>query len=228
MSTYKSKLFKRNNAGKRSALMAQPFPFPGPSRRNVNVKESKYIQNNQQQQLCHTDGVISHLDVIDQGVDQDERLGQKFQVTECHIQGSITINAATTQLEQAGYTLVWDTQPNRALPSTFGTVLNGTPSQYAFPNPDRQDRFIYLAKREFTLTKADATNSAGYNDSSIVKINAKHIFKRKLVACCSTNQTSGVIANRPTGALLLLTTGISAVANASTMDFSYRVYFHDV
>lgn len=209
--------------------MRAPNPRPYQPRTNINKYENKALTGANASSFCREEGQVYHIDQIDRGNQVGNALGQKHMVTAVHIRGQWVQPNGTTY-DRPGYYLVWDRQPNEAL-ATPGDILDlsvgGADCSIAFPNQDNGSRFIILAKREHS--SVNAQEGEGPRDSSMQWIvDEYHRLPRNLVATKTLGSGSGLIDNRVTGALLLLTFGKNPSVNSNPLNFQFRVYFQDV
>lgn len=241
MPAYRSKLFKRNNGGKKKTAgkgrysftsprmvggWRAPNPRPFQPYYSVNRYENKAITGTSATLALTELGQCFHLDQIARGTQLGQRLGQKHQVTGIHIRGRWFMQN-TVSSDSVGYMLVWDKHPGEALPLPGDILaLTGVDSHEAFPNQDNQDRFICLARKTHNATNANTTASE-YNDSALWNVDDYFQFRRNLIAT-STLGGAGTIADRVSGALILLGIGRQSAANSANLTFNYRLYFQDV
>jgi len=209
--------------------MRAPNPRPYQPRTSVNKYENKALTGANASSLCREEGQVYHLDQIQRGNQLGEALGQKHMVTAIHIRGQWTL--PNTQIyDRPGYYLVWDRQPNEAL-ATPGDILDlsvgGADCSIAFPNQDTGSRFMILAKREHSAVNAQQ-NEIGRNDNHQWIVDEYHRLPRGLVATKTLGSASGLIDNRVSGALLLLTFGRNTSVNSNPLNFQFRIYFQDV
>lgn len=209
--------------------MRAPNPRPYQPRTSINKYENKALTLGSASSLCREEGQVFHLDQIDRGVQLGNALGQKHMVTAVHIRGRWQMQNAKS-FDRPGYYLVWDKQPNEAL-ATPGDILDlstgGTDCSLAFPNQDNNSRFIILAKRESNAANQNQ-NDDEFNTSMQWTVDEYHRLPRNLVATKVLSDASGVISNRVSGALLLLTFGRLPSVESNPLNFQARVYFQDV
>lgn len=209
--------------------MRAPNPRPYQPRTGINKKENKALTGANASSLCREEGEVYHLDQIARGDLVGNALGQKHMCTAVHIRGEWTLPNAST-FDRPGYYLVWDKQPNEAL-ATPGDILDlttgGADCSLAFPNQDNNSRFIILAKREHDSVNAQA-GEGPRSESMQWIVDEYHRLPRNLVATKTISSSSGLIDNRVSGALLLLTFGKQPSVNSNPLKFQFRVYFEDV
>lgn len=239
MPAYKSKLFKRNNGGKKTYGQGKsayfrprrmggfyaPNPRPPVSIYSTQRKEIKALTGYSATLALSEAGQCFHLDQIPQGTGVTDRTGQKHQVTALHIRGDWHMNNSAVD-DHVGYMLVWDRQPNEALATPGDIIAGGTDIIKGFPNQDNNGRFIILARKTHTACNQDA-NDEPTNQSQLWFVDDYFQFSRSLIA---TTVTGGgpTISDRTSGALILVGMGLRPAAQAANLAFSYRLYFNDV
>jgi len=236
---YKSKLFQRNNAGKRQMVPASysprfsggfrsANPKPKVSERSTQRLENKSITVAGALIIANDTGNVFHLDTIGAGTLASQRTGQKHQVTGVHLRGRVPM-VSTTPYDQSVYYLVWDRSPNEIKPgfADIFQMASGIQACHAFPNNSNSERFIILARKAKNMTNADTANTTEYNESMQWSIDDYYSFSRKLIATSVTGGGS-TISDRTSGALYLVAGGLQAGAAAPTMQIDYRLYFNDV
>lgn len=234
---YKSKLFRRNNGGRklvstsRNHGMSGGFraanPKPKVSDRSTQRLENKSITVATAVSAVNTAGNVFHMDTIGQGTLASQRTGQKHQVTGVHIRGRIPMDNDASY-DEVGYYLVWDRQPSEikpGFPDIFQTGV-GVNSINAFPNNSNSERFIIISRKTRSMTNALVAGNQ-YNATMQWSIDDYYQFSRKYIATSITGGGS-TISDRSSGALYLVTVGGNTGGGATSMNFDYRLYFNDV
>ena len=148
-----------------------------------------------------------------QGTGSSQRIGRKIKALGVVLRMDVTAANATNLVLPYTVDLIWDTQPNGALPSInsiYGTGASSTRQQ--LPNPNFNERFIFLKRIEQT----------GFNQSSITTtINRSVTMGREVMFDAST----GAITDVERGNLLLCACSVDA-----TVDYTgtMRLMFHDM
>lgn len=244
MPQHRSKLFQRNNGGKghkgpglyanrRLGGFYPPNPIPPKGAMAINRLEVKQRTFNGQSNPAWSESPTSQLDIIAQGTQVGQRIGQRAKVTGVHIRGEMRMPAASLATDDtAGYYLVWDKSPNGSLASreSILDVAGGVSNADAFPLTSNGERFIILARKVYNLIKSEA-ESADFVGRSTV--DDYYQFRKPLVSTTfnldeGSFNNDGTVATRSQGALLLLPFGNNDQANATTFTFGYRLYFTDV
>lgn len=173
---------------------------------------------------CSTTGSLTHLDIVPQGTTVNSREGKAFKVTGVHVKGFIQ-GLAATAITTASWALVWDYQPNKA--STNIVDIFDSINATSFRNRDNAGRFKILAYRFNTVIG----NTGGNLTDSTVRVvdSFTAVGPGAGVALCTSSDTTGVIGNRVSGALYLVTTGSNPVDTSEAKAvFRIRVMFSDV
>lgn len=239
MPAYKSKLFQRNNGGKktygtggaglfrprRMGGFYAPNPRPPVSTRSTQRLENKSLTGYGSTLACTDAGQCFHLDQITQGTAHSQRTGQKAQITGVHIRGEWNLNN-TTITDHVGYLLVWDRQPNESLATPGDIMQGGTDIINAFPNQDNNARFIILARKTHKACNQDKLDEPT-NPSQLWVLDDYYQFSRSLISTVVQAGT-GSITDRTTGALLMVGMGLKPISESGNLVFNFRVYFNDV
>ncbi len=240
----KSRLFKRNMprtqgtkspgwfrpASARGYRAPNPRPLAMRSIPKVLSRKKDFVENSA---TASVSPAVQHLDIIDQGTGFSDRNGQRTQIIGLHVRGRINWSPSnsTTNVDQVGYYVVWDRTPSGNL-SQAAEILNltgGQDANTAFPNLNGQDRFIMLARKSWLMTKVNASATVVANANTQIELDDYFGFARSLTTVSNLGITSGVIAQRTSGALYLIPFGgIATDLNPSEMTFNYRVHFTDL
>lgn len=199
-----------------------------------NSQELKVVDTGTAIYNCDTTGDIRCVNLCTLGSDMTNRIGRKICLSSFQMRGylrnaaSVTGAAAVVPPSQCRWMLVWDTQPNGALPSITDILNSGSSTSQL--NLNNRDRFRIIREKIWALdpyiVSATASQSVAtaVNQTKTVKVFKK--LKDLEVIFNSTN--GGTIADIQTGALLSVWVGNSA-ASADGPEFvgSYRVRFSD-
>lgn len=131
------------------------------------------------------------------GNSYNNRIGDKTLLKSCTVQFSVLPQSTETKINDVRCMLVWDQQPNKALPTSPMPLLEAKP--YATKDPQLSERFIVL--RECIVTTAQFwANTAGivgtYNRSAPIK------WYVKLNNSSKFNASTGAASDIETGSLL--------------------------
>ena len=188
--------------------------------------DSKYIETiTDVTKACDTTGTVTHLDIVALGDGVTARTGKSWINTNIQIRGSFVQGTAAITNVVAVY-LVWDRQPNKAL-ATVGDILetSGGVSATAFMKRENKGRFVTI-KKWYRVLAGNITAPA--TGREILAVDKWIRMPQEAIAQATAADNSGVIANRVTGALLLLTIGNTAAGTgAASFVFRYRLGFKD-
>lgn len=169
-----------------------------------------------------TTGSITLIATIPQGTTVNTREGKSAQLTSVRVRGFIESKAATTVAQAACY-LVWDRQPNKALAAIADVLVSA--SSNAFPNRENAQRFVIIKSWRYGFagnTTAPAAQPTTIPVDDYVKL------PRECVTSFTSADTTGVIGDIISGALLFITVGtIAAGTAAAESQLAFRVNFRD-
>lgn len=165
------------------------------------------------------------------GSDMTQRIGRKIIIKKIQVQGFIRSGGAealTTGNLPASYNrfiLLWDTQPNGALPALSDILAENHPASPL--NLNNRDRFVVLRDKRFVIDPFlfnTTTLGAASNQIKPVKL---FVSCQKEVIFNAEN--GGTIADIASGALLAVWTGNQASSTPQPAQFvgSYRVRYSD-
>ena len=146
-----------------------------------------------------------------QGTGSSQRIGRKIKALGVVLRMDVT--AVQGGLVQP-YTidLIWDTQPNGAVPA-IGSIYGPTAvTRNQLPNPNFNDRFIFLKRIEQT----------GFNQSATVTMINRSVTMSKEVFF---DASTGLITDLEKGNLLMCACSVDP---SVTFDGTLRLMFHDM
>jgi len=202
----------RMNPARPQGLSARGF-LAGNDAKFVDLALGTYANN--------TTGSITLVATIPQGTTVNAREGKACQLTSVRIRGRVQADATTTTTAYANY-LVWDSQPNKALAAITDVLGSADPS--AFPNRENAQRFKIIKQWRGTLsgnTTAPAATDVTVDVDDYIPL-------KDCVTSFTAADTTGVIGNIVTGALLFVSVGstVAGTADANTI-VGFRVNFKD-
>lgn len=181
-----------------------------------DVAESVYTMD--------TTGGVVHLDVVPQGTGVENREGKAFAVSSVQVRGYIASGSETTNTHATAQ-LVWDFQPNKALPGLSEIMEDTTPT--SLPKRENAGRFKVLRRLTWALSgESDQPGTASGNNCHTVDEYVK--MPSDAVALCTGADTTGVIGNRISGALYLVYSGNRDTTAAAQFRVRFRVNVVDV
>lgn len=200
--------------------MRNPNPHPRPggpvSSRTVKSKTFVPVAYNASNVVGAT-GVI--MDVVARGTQDNERLGHKWRDVALHLKG--TYEGIVGNKTYAGYYVVWDKQPNLALPR-FGDVFSGQVG-YEFASLVGVDRYVIIHQKKFTSTGDPGSTP------QVQQIDDYIPLPRGLIPTCQLGGAgAGQIGTRMTNSLLLFPYSNYDNGAGPEMIMSHRIYFEDV
>ena len=213
-----------------AAAAPRAMTITGASRMNLSTRgfvgaagDFKYIDIAQASYQCDTTGSVTHISVIPQGTTINTRLGKSCRPTSLQLRGTVYNNSTATRSRPAIY-LVWDNQPNKAL-AGITDYLDAAESSSMIKR-ENASRFKTIRKWCYSLLGNTATPSTGAEERVIEEFVK---LPKDCIITCTTADTTGVIGDVITGALLLITIG-SKVAGTTASSFSgtMRLNFVDV
>lgn len=194
--------------------------FYGPQRRSP--EEQKVIDTAQASYSMDSSGTVVLLNGVATGTDFTNRIGRRVTISSIQIRGIIRPTDLGTNPQCVRLMLVYDTQPNGALPAVGEVVqnLNGT----TMLNLNNRDRFKVIMDKQYaiggisdTATQAYAMSPTVFNVKMYKKCNYDVIF----------DGTTNAISDIQSGSIFLLTLGSEAAATGATLQASIRLRFKD-
>jgi len=191
--------------------------FYGPSFRSP--AELKVIDTAQATYELSTTPTITLLNGVAQGTEFNTRIGRKITMKSIQIRGYAAIVDSPASGSLNRVMLIYDTQPNGALPAA-SDVLNANTAT-SMLNLNNRDRFKVLMDKQFALGFYSAGNiasNASFNLKKFKKLNHDVIFSG------STN----LIGVMTSGVIFLLTVGTGVTGTATNkLVASFRIRFSD-
>jgi len=186
--------------------------------------DGKYVDYIQHLYNHTTVGEVHHLDIIPRGTVVNSREGRAFRLTSIQMRGMVTSNQDTIFAQAVTY-LVWDKQPNKALAAAADIVTPVADS--SFTNRENAARFVILRRMAWIVTGELDTGTTAINKAH--EVNEYIKLPPDCIASCTVDDATGEIANRISGALLILTIGSTnnAVLDAQSL-LTFRLNFIDV
>lgn len=184
--------------------------------------DAKYFDVASATYAANTTGSITHLNIIAQGNTINKREGKAYRIKNIQIRGVIESDTTTTRAQVAFY-LVWDKQPNKALAAI--TDIFDTVDSNSFTKRENTGRFRILKKWHRVVIGNTTTPATG---RECIDVDKYLKLPKDLVTMCTTADTTGVIGDIITGALLWVSMG-SVVAGTADANFTggFRIGFSD-
>lgn len=217
---------------------------------NVKNRERKYSDTGLEVYPCDAAGLVRAIFIPKLGSDFNQRIGRKTILKSVYIRGTAYISGwyrlmNTVALNQgmqsppqmARMILLWDCQPNGAIP-TLTDILD-IPSSVSQLNPNNRDRFKILKDKciTFDATKA-VTDATGYIEGARSFLNhstaAIKIYKKLNLETIFGPTSTGNIGDINSGALLVaFTNSVSSTIlpnnddSIINMQLTFRMRFDD-
>jgi len=185
--------------------------------------ERKVIDVGPSTRVCTTTGTVSLMNPIAAGTDFTERIGRKITAVAVQLSGTIKPTAAVAAQCRVKILVLYDAQPNGALPAVTDILTAATPN--SFMNLNNRDRFKILIEDGCDMAYYDANNGGNnvlgspttYTINKYKKINLPSVF----------DGTGGAITDFTTGSIILLTIGDYTGAQSYTATIASRIRFTD-
>lgn len=188
----------------------------GPERKVIDTASANYA--------CDTTGSVTFVNGCAQGTDFNQCIGRKYRNVAIQLEGYVGPSDSNTSANKCRVMLVYDEQPNGAVPAITDILTASTSA--AFMNLNNRDRFKILADENFVIGGFDTAATAAYAMSPTVQ-NVSIWRKIDLPTIRNGAATSAAVTNYQTGTLLLVTIGAVPAAVGSTLTAAVRVRFED-
>jgi len=171
--------------------------------------------------LCATAGTVTLLNGVATGTDFTNRIGRKVCWKSILMNGVLTPTDATSNVSLARIMLVWDSQPNGALPAITDVLNAAVPT--APMNLNNRDRFRVLLDKRFVLGPYNTTATQSVA-SNIIR---EHHMYKKINLETIFDGTTNAIGDIQSGSLFLLTIGNQTSPEGANWTASIRLRFTD-
>lgn len=194
--------------------------FYGPQRRSP--EEQKVIDVIENTYNFNISSTVIGLNFVATGSDFTNRIGRKITMTSIQCRGMICPTDTTTISSQPRMLIVYDTQPNGALP-TITEVLQASTSS-SMLNLNNRDRFRVLYDKQVVVGGVSNTT-----DQSFALTPSCHNIKmyKKLNLPVIFDGTGATIADIQTGSVVALFISTSGVSDGASFTGSFRIRFTD-
>jgi len=189
-----------------------------------NNAELKYNDLPSATYIADTTGTVTALNLTAVGDDNTTRDGRQICNRSIHIQGYLAPADNNTGANLARMMLVWDSQPNSGVIATIANILSASTS-VSSTNLDNRERFTILRDCRYAQgAVSDTATQAFSNGNNTTVVNEFVNLKDVKTTYSGTTATIGSVA---TGALLMVTIGSLAAANAGNFIVTTRLRFTD-
>lgn len=214
-------------SGSRAKAFVSARSIPGFGRRNRLSRRSspelKYNDIAVAAYAADTTGSITCLNLTAVGDDNTTRDGRQINNKSIHVQGLLTPNDSVAGPNWARLMLLWDTQPNGALPAVTDILTAATST--ANTNLNNRQRFIILRDIKLAQGINDNTATMAYSNGNNTYTVDTFIPLGGLKTTYSG--TTAAITSVSSNALLMLTIGSQAAGSAGTFGVTTRLRFTD-
>lgn len=192
----------------------------------VATPEKKVVDTTIAAYAANTTGSITLINGAASGADFTQRIGRKQKNVSIQTRGSIAADATgPTNAQMARFMMVYDCQPNGALPAITDVLLEATAT--SMMNLNNRDRFKVIWDKQFALapfnTAAAAPVAVGGPSSHQL-----NVFRKIDLETVYDGTTAG-IADIQTGSIFFLSIGTAAAGTGDAqMLASHRVRFTDL
>lgn len=172
-------------------------------------EEKKFLDTASAVYGCDTTGSITLLSGVPQNASESGRIGREIYLRSLEGRGFVVVNNTTLQTT-ARLLVVFDRQPNKALP-TVGDIITPIGTNGFMPDYNKK-RFKVLKNIAYALDGNALT--AGQGSESSVQI-ADFFLKFKKPLKCEFQGATGGIGDIISGSLLFVTVGSNAAGTAA-------------
>lgn len=216
---------RRYKRSRTSGGYANPHPAPSTAPINSDTTKSRTFQALVYRPNNIMTNTPAQMDVIERGAGDNQRIGSKWNPTALHLKGWMRGTSAQAAYVNSGYYVVWDKQPNKALPPMNDVFIGLAPSfMYAAASTD--DRFVIIGHKEFNVV---CPGAGVLGDKSQYIIDDYIKLPPRLICHSTLGTNSGLIGDRQSGALLLYVYSSENLADITrpTLSIAHRIYFQD-
>lgn len=184
--------------------------------------EHKLIDTAAAGYVCDTTGTVTLMNGVAQGTDYTNRVGRKFVNLTVQLEGSIQPLDTTTGPTKCRVMIIYDKQPNGALPA-ITDVLSASSSN-SFMNLNNRDRFIVIRDINVTIGGISNVATQAYAQSPTVE----NVSVYKAIKMETINDGTGAtVGDIQSGSIFLLTIGDQAPGLGGAFVGALRVRFDD-
>lgn len=170
-----------------------------------------------------TTGTVTALNLVAVGDDNTDRDGRQVHLHSVHIQGVVRPVDAQSGANFSRLMLIWDSQPNGALPSITDILVSST--SLSGTNLNNRERFTILRDKRYEVGGVSDTATQSYTISPGMHVINEYVKLKGIKTTYSG--TTATIGSVSTGALLMVTISNLAAGLGSAFDLSTRVRFYD-
>lgn len=188
----------------------------------MQVVEKKWVDIAEAAYACDTTGTITALNLTAEAAGPSGRIGRKITMTAVQLAGTIQPFDNITQAAHCKVLLIYDKQPNGALPAMTDIFVASTSN--SFMNLNNRDRFQVLAVHDVAIGTQDNTATQAFAGSPTV-----HVVKTYKTINLPTiyDGATAAIGDVQTGSLLLVTVGDRAAGLGGVFFGAVRTRYGD-
>lgn len=204
---------------------------PAPSEARIAARVIKRMQRAVEKKVidiaaggyvCDTTGTVTLMNGVAQGTDFDDRIGRKYTNVTAQLQGSIQPLDTTTGPTHCRVMVIYDKQPNGALPAITDVLTASTSN--AFMNLNNRDRFVVLCDHNVTIGGVSNTATQSFAQSpSVFTVNWYKAIKLETIC----DGITGGVGDINSGTIFLLTIGDQAPGQGGSFVGALRIRFTD-
>lgn len=187
------------------------------------IEEKKVIDTAAVNHNCDTTGLVSLINGVAQGSDFNNRIGRKVTIKSVQLRGHFTSQDGEVADCYCRLLIVYDRQPNGALPSVTDVLTAST--SVSFMNLNNRERFVILAEHSIAL--ADKSSLVAGDQWRGSPTTASVDIYRKVDLPVIFDGTGATIGDIQTGSLFVLSIGDQVTNNAYNCALTTRVRFVD-
>jgi len=186
-------------------------------------------------QALNATGTLTAVNLIRSGAGFNNRIGRRIEMKSLHLTGYVTqTGTATTTTDLGRIMVVYDRQPNGALPTINNILLqyDQQGNTYTTPlsgiNPDQRERYMVLMDERIVLPAVTVGGVTGSVDGVTKTFNInRFISLAGLKTQYSGESNPAAIGDISTGALYVLTLGGIAAPSGWAFVASWRLRYND-
>lgn len=182
-----------------------------------------------------TTGSVTAINLIRTGTSFNNRIGRKIAMKSLYINGKLQAESAPAYQSYCRMIVVYDTQPNGALPTwanvvtSYDQALNTSSTVTDGVNLDFRDRFRIILDHRITLPEVTASGDPSTFESPTATEMTIQEFRLlgNLETQFKADSSPAVIGDIATGSLVLLTLGDQAAGGGWAFNGTVRLRFTD-
>lgn len=184
---------------------------------------------------CDTTGTITPINLVAAGSSYNNRIGRKIAMKSVYLNGSLSPQGAASGETYCRIMIVYDAQPNGALP-VYADIVLGQAAVLATTastsrdnlNLNNRDRFRVLLDKRIVMPALVGSVIVNPNFPTATEVNLNEFRKLyRLETNYKADTAGGAIGDIATGSLLLVTFGDNAAGAGYSLSATVRLRFTD-